>query len=53
MMPKIKKGIHRCWGCKKVKACTYRPDPYREEIDLDKRPVWECENCWEESADAI
>lgn len=38
-------NIHRCWSCHKKKKCTYGPDPYREDLNADPRPVWECKKC--------
>ncbi len=52
-MKKVIKGIHRCWNCRKTKVCIYDADPYRSAIHDDLRPVWECEECREQSEDNI
>lgn len=50
---KKKSSLKRCWQCKQVRLCSYGPDPYREDILEDDKPVWECEDCRQNSREDI
>lgn len=41
---------HPCVVCGSMKNVTFEPDPFSEEIFGDSTPVWQCEDCAEESA---
>jgi hypothetical protein len=41
--------MHECGSCHRVKPCQFEPDPYAEEINGNKTPVWICRDCYHES----
>ncbi len=49
----MKEKRHKCIFCKKMfpeSKITFDSDPYAEEINRDKTPVWECYDCRHQSA---
>jgi hypothetical protein len=40
--------MHECESCHKVKPCQFEADPYDEEINGIKTPIWICRDCFHE-----
>lgn len=39
-----------CKSCKKIRSCTYDANPYESDVNGDKKKVFMCTKCREESA---
>jgi hypothetical protein len=52
---KMEKEKHKCQNefCDSKSEVTFAPDPFDEEINGNDTPVWECQDCREQSADDI